>query len=106
MPSTTLTNPILKKLTDINSNSYYLLVNPDNQDERSQPKQAYFCFPKTVVAGWSELEQAAEQNTSLPQVTLERNLWKGSYGVLLNSVYQESEKGLRVYKQVLRLEIN
>jgi len=85
MPSTTLTNPILKKLTDINSNPYYLLVNPDNQDE------AYFCFPKTVVAGWSELEQAAEQNTSLPQVTLE---------------YQESEKGLRVYKQVLRLEIN
>jgi hypothetical protein len=91
MPSTTLTNPILKKLTDINSNSYYLLVNPDNQDERSQPKQAYFCFPKTVVAGWSELEQAAEQNTSLPQVTLE---------------YQESEKGLRIYRQVLRIEIN
>jgi len=85
MPTITLTNPILKKLTDINQNPYYLLVNPDNQDE------AYFCFPKTVVAGWSELEQVAEQNTSLPQVTLE---------------YQESEKGLRVYKQVLRLEIS
>ncbi|MCE8159349.1 MAG: hypothetical protein I3270_02555 [Candidatus Moeniiplasma glomeromycotorum] len=85
MPTTTLTNPTLKKLTDINQNPYYLLVNPDNQDE------AYFCFPKTVVAGWSELEQAAEQNTSLSQVTLE---------------YQESEKGMRIYKQVVRVEIN
>jgi hypothetical protein len=59
MPTTILTNPTLKKLTeglpkppgsllsssDINLNPYYLLVNPDNQDE------AYFCFPKTVVAG-------------------------------------------------------
>ena len=85
MPTTTLTNPTLKKLTDINQNPYYLLVNSDNQDE------AYFCFPKTVVAGWSELEQAAEQNTNLSQVTLE---------------YQESEKGLRIYKQVVRVEIN
>ena len=85
MPSTTLTNPILKKLTDINQNTYYLLVNPDNQDE------AYFCFPKTVVAGWNELEQAAEQNTHLSTVTLE---------------YQESEKGVRIYRQVLRVEIS
>jgi len=73
MPSITLTNPTkslsklsgiftkysLKKLnegllkppgslvssSDINQNPYYLLVNPDNSDE------AYFCFPKTVVAG-------------------------------------------------------
>jgi hypothetical protein len=45
MPTITLTNPTLKKLSDINQNTYYLLVNPDNQDE------AYFCFPKTVVAG-------------------------------------------------------
>ena len=85
MLSITLTNPTLKKLTDINQNTYYLLANSDNQDE------VYFCFPKTVVAGWSELEQAAEQNTHLPTVTLE---------------YQESEKGMRVYKQVVRVEIN
>ena len=56
MPSITLANPPLKKLTDINQNPYYLIVNPDNSDD------AYFCFPKTVVAGWSELEQAFEQN--------------------------------------------
>jgi len=84
MPTITLTNPTLKKLTDVNQNPYYLLVNPDNQDD------AYFCFPKTVVAGLSELEQAAEQNTNLSQVTLE---------------YQESEKGMRIYKQVVRIEI-
>jgi len=85
MPSITLTNPTLKKLTDINQNTYYLLVNPDNSDE------AYFCFAKTVVAGWNELEQAAEQNAGLPNVTLE---------------FQESEKGMRIYRQVLRVEIN
>ena len=85
MPSITLTNPTLKKLSDINQNTYYLLVNPADQDE------AYFCFPKTVVAGWNELEAAAEQNTDLPQVTLE---------------YQESEKGMRIYKQVIRVEVN
>jgi len=85
MPSITLTNPTLKKLVDVNQSTYYLLVNPDNSDD------AYFCFPKTVVAGWNELESAAEQQTSLPQVTLE---------------YQESEKGMRIYKQVVRVEIN
>ena len=84
MPSITLTNPTLKKLTDVNQNTYYLLVNPDNSDE------AYFCFSGTVVAGWNELEQAAEHNASLSQVTLE---------------FQESEKGMRIYRQVLRVEI-
>jgi len=85
MPNITLSNPTLKKLSDINQNIYYLITNPENQDE------AYFCFPKTVVAGWNELEQAAEQNTSWFQVNLE---------------YQESQKGTRVYKQVLRVEIS
>jgi hypothetical protein len=59
MPSITLTNPNLKKLIDINQNPYYLLVDSNNSDERSQFEeqrsqtegQAYFCFPKTVVAG-------------------------------------------------------
>ena len=85
MPTITLINPQLKKLTDINQNTYYLLVNPDNSDD------VYFCFPKTVVTGWNELEGATEQNISLPSVTLE---------------YQESEKGIRVYKRVVRVEIN
>ena len=65
MPSITLTNPTLKKLSDINQNTYYLLVNSTNPDE------AYFCFPKTVVAGWNSLEQAFEQQINLSQVTLE-----------------------------------
>jgi hypothetical protein len=45
MPTITLTNPILKKLTDINQNTYFLLKNLDNSDE------AYFCFAGTVVTG-------------------------------------------------------
>jgi hypothetical protein len=84
MSSITLTNPNLKKLTDINQNTYYLLVNPTNPDD------AYFCFPKTVVAGWNQLECAFEQGSNLTQVSLE---------------YQEQERGMRIYKQVLRVEI-
>lgn len=114
MPTITLTNPTkslsklsgvftkhsLKKLSDINQNPYYLLVNPDNPDD------AYFCFAKTVVAGWNQLEQAFEQNASLSSVNLERTLAKGFCGVWQNSVYQESEKGMRIYKQVVRVEIS
>ncbi|MCE8163096.1 MAG: hypothetical protein I3274_02660 [Candidatus Moeniiplasma glomeromycotorum] len=89
MPSITLTNPTLKKLTDVNSNSYYLLINSSNSEE------VYFCFAKTVVTGWNQLEQAFEQNANLAQVNLE---------------YQESTSGttvsgaIRTYKRVLKFE--
>ncbi|CAJ0760360.1 4527_t:CDS:2 [Entrophospora sp. SA101] len=42
MPTRNLTNITIKKLEDKNLNTYYLIVNNDNQDE------AYFCFEKTV----------------------------------------------------------
>ena len=48
-------------------------------------------MPNTTLTNPTLKKLAAEQNTSLSQVTLE---------------YQESEKGMRIYKQVVRVEIN
>jgi len=45
MPTLNLKNITIKKLEDRNLNTYYLIVNNENQDE------AYFCFPKTVKEG-------------------------------------------------------
>jgi hypothetical protein len=45
MPTLNLTNITIKKLEDKNLNTYYLIVNNDNQDE------AYFCFEKAVKSG-------------------------------------------------------
>jgi hypothetical protein len=51
MPVLNLTNITIKKLEDKNFNTYYLIVNNDNQDE------AFFCFAGTVnKEGWQELE--------------------------------------------------
>ena len=63
MSTITLTSPTLKKLSDINQNTYYLLKD-SNSDE------AYFCFSNAVVTGWDLLEQASEQNADLPTLTL------------------------------------
>jgi len=49
MSSLNLKNITIKKLEDRNLNTYYLIVNNDNQDE------AYFCFSKTVKEGWNDL---------------------------------------------------
>jgi len=49
MPTFNLKNITIKKLEDQNFNTYYLIVNNDNQDE------AYFCFPKTAREGWNDL---------------------------------------------------
>jgi len=49
MSSLNLKNITIKKLEDRNFNTYYLIVNNDNQDE------AYFCFEKTVKEGWQDL---------------------------------------------------
>jgi len=45
MPTLNLKNITIKKLEDKNFNTYYLIVNNDNQDE------AYFCFEGTVKSG-------------------------------------------------------
>ena len=49
MPTLNLKNITIKKLEDRNLNTYYLIVNNDNQDE------AYFCFEKAVKEGWNDL---------------------------------------------------
>jgi len=38
-----------KKLEDRNFNTYYLIVNNENQDK------AFFCFEKTVKEDWNDL---------------------------------------------------
>ena len=40
-----LKNITIKKLEDKNFNTYFLIINNENQDE------AYFCFEKTVKEG-------------------------------------------------------
>ena len=49
MPTLNLKNITIKKLEDKNLNTYFLIVNNDNQDE------AYFCFEKAVKDGWNDL---------------------------------------------------
>ncbi|CAJ0896928.1 2821_t:CDS:10, partial [Entrophospora sp. SA101] len=51
MPTRNLTNITIKKLEDKNLNTYYLIVNNDNQDE------AYFCFEKTVKEGTEDVNE-------------------------------------------------
>ena len=45
MTATNLTNITIKKLEDENFNTYFLIINNNNQEE------AYFCFEKTVKSG-------------------------------------------------------
>jgi len=45
MPTLNLKNITIKKLEAKNFNTYYLIVNNDNQDE------AFFCFEKAVKSG-------------------------------------------------------
>jgi hypothetical protein len=45
MPTLNLKNITIKKLEDKNLNTYYVIVNNDNQDE------AYFCFSGTMKSG-------------------------------------------------------
>jgi hypothetical protein len=45
MPTLNLKNITIKKLEDKNLNTYFLIVNQDNQDE------VFFCFEKAVKEG-------------------------------------------------------
>ncbi len=82
MPSTHLQNITIKKLEDKSFNTYYLIVNNDNQDE------AFFCFEGTVnQASWQELENNYE---NIKEVEIE---------------YSEKESGLKVYRKVVNLQI-
>ena len=77
MPSLNLKNITIKKLEDRNFNTYYLIVNNDNQDE------AFFCFPKTVKEGWDSLVSNWE---SIKEVEIE---------------YTEKENNFKTYRQVV-----
>ena len=77
MPTLNLKNITIKKLEDRNLNTYYLIVNNDNQDE------AYFCFPKTVKEGWNDLVNNWE---SIKEVEIE---------------FEENEKNFKTYRKVV-----
>ncbi|MCE8162718.1 MAG: hypothetical protein I3273_01905 [Candidatus Moeniiplasma glomeromycotorum] len=59
MPTANLKNITIKELKDKNTNPYFLIVNNDNQDE------AYFCFPKAVREGWTELANNWQEITEI-----------------------------------------
>ena len=77
MPTLNLKNITIKKLEDKNFNTYYLIVNNDNQDE------AFFCFEKTVKDGWNDLVSNWE---SIKEVEIE---------------FEEQEKNFKTYRKVV-----
>ena len=77
MPSLNLKNITIKKLEDRNLNTYFLIVNNDNQDE------AYFCFEKTIKDGWNDLVSNWE---NIKEVEIE---------------FEENEKNFKSYKRVV-----
>jgi len=77
MPTLNLKNITIKKLEDRNLNTYYLIVNNDNQDE------AYFCFEKTVKEGWNDLVSNWQ---SIKEVEIE---------------FEENEKNFKTYRKVV-----
>ena len=79
MPALNLTNITIKKLEDKNFNTYYLIVNNDNQDE------AYFCFEKTVKDGWTDL---VNNYQNIQEIELE---------------FTEKETNFKTYKKVVSL---
>jgi len=79
MPILNLNNITIKKLEDENFNTYYLIVNNDNQDE------AYFCFEKTVKEGWNDLVSNWE---NIKEVEIE---------------FEEKETNFKTYRKVVSL---
>lgn len=79
MPTISLKNITIKKLTDKNFNTYFLIIDNDNQDE------AYFCFEKTVKEGWSDLVNNYE---NIKEIELE---------------FEEKETNFKTYRQVISL---
>ena len=79
MPSLNLKNITIKKLEDRNLNTYYLIVNNDDQDE------VFFCFEKAVKDGWTDLVNNWE---NLQEVEIE---------------YTENESNFKTYRKVVSL---
>lgn len=79
MPTLNLKNITVKKLEGRNFNTYYLIVDNDNQEE------AFFCFEWTVKEGWNELVNNYE---NLKEVEIE---------------FEEKEQNSKTYKKVIGL---
>ena len=79
MPTTNLKNITIKKLEDRNFNTYYLIVNNDNQDE------AFFCFEGTVKSGWDSLVSNYE---NIREIEIE---------------FEEKETNFKTYRKVVSL---
>ena len=77
MPTLNLKNITIKKLEDRNLNTYYLIVNNENQDE------AYFCFEKAVKEGWNDLVNNWE---NIKEVEIE---------------FEEKENNFKTYRKVV-----
>lgn len=77
MPTTNLKNITIKKLEDKNLNTYYVIVNNDNQEE------VYFCFEKAVKDGWQELTNNYE---NIREVEIE---------------FEEKEQNFKTYRKVV-----
>ena len=77
MPTLNLKNITIKKLEDRNLNTYFLIVNNDNQDE------VYFCFEWTLKDGWTDLKNNWE---SIKEVEIE---------------FEENEKNFKTYRKVV-----
>ena len=79
MPTLNLKNITIKKLEDKNFNTYFLIVNNDNQDE------AFFCFEKAVKSGWNDLITNWE---TIKEVEIE---------------FEEKENNFKTYRKVISL---
>ena len=87
MPTLNLKNITIKKLEDRNFNTYFLIVNNDNQDE------AFFCFEKTVKEGWNDLVSNWE---NIKEVEIEYT----EIIKVINSTEQK-ENNSKIYRQVV-----
>ena len=87
MATLNLKNITIKKLEDRNFNTYYLIVNNDNQDE------AFFCFEKTVKEGWNDLVNNWE---NIKEVEIEYT----EIIKVINSTEQK-ENNSKIYRQVV-----
>ena len=87
MPTLNLKNITIKQKEDRNFNTYYLIVNNDNQDE------TYFCFEKAVKDGWQDLVNNWEQ---IKEVEIEFEEKQSFVG-------DQKEQNFKTYRKVVSL---
>ena len=93
MPTLNLKNITIKKLEDKNFNTYYLIVNNDNQDE------AFFCFEKTVKDGWTDLVNNWENLKEVEiEYTEKENNFKQNMTLILKNAIKHFTKNRNLLK--------